>query len=57
MGQSKSCIDLIFTEQPNLFLKTSVYPTLQEQCHYQIAYGKLAVKNLTPPAYNRRVWF
>ena len=57
MGQSKSCIDLIFTYQPNLFLKTGVHPTLHEQCHHQVVYGKLAVNNLAPPTYTRRIWF
>ena len=49
MGLSKSCIDLIFTDQPNLFLETGVHPSVHEQCHHQIVYGKLAVKNLAPP--------
>ena len=53
MGQSKSCLDLIFTGQPNLFLENGVHSTLKEQCHHQIVYGKLPVKNLAP----RRVWF
>ena len=26
MGDSKSCIDVIFTDQPNLFFKTGVHP-------------------------------
>ena len=57
MGQSRSCIDLIFTDQPNLCLETGVHPTLHEQCHHQIVYGKLAVNNLAPPTYTRRIWF
>ena len=57
MGDSKSCIDLIFTDQPNLFIETGVHSSLQEQCHHQIIYGKLAVSNLAPPPYSRRFWY
>ena len=42
MGDSRSCIDLIFTDQPNLIIESGVDPSLHEQCH-QIVYGKLSV--------------
>ena len=57
MGDSKSCIDVIFTDQPNLFLESGVHPSLHEQCHHQIVYGELSVRNLAPPPYRRRIWF
>ncbi len=57
MGDSKSCIDLIFTDQPNLFIESGVHASLHEQCHHQIVYGKLSVSNLVPPPYTRRVWY
>ena len=57
MGDSKSCIDLIFTDQPNLFLKFGVHPSPQEQCHHQIVYGELCITNPIPPPYRRRIWF
>ena len=56
MGDSKSCIDLIFTDQPNLFLESGVHPSLQEQCHHQIIFGKLSIKSPSPPPYRRRIW-
>ena len=49
IGTSKSCIDLIFTDQPNLIIETGVHPTLHEQCHHQIVYGKLSVSNIKLP--------
>ena len=55
MGDSKSCIDLIFTYQTNLFLESGVHPSVHEQCHHQIVYGELSVKNLAPPPYYRKV--
>ena len=36
MGDSRSCIDLILTDQPNLFIDSGVHPSLHEQCHHQI---------------------
>ena len=56
MGSSKSCIDLIFTDQPNLIVDTGVHPSLHDQCHHQIIYGKLSVSNISQPPYVRRVW-
>ena len=57
MGSSRSCIDLVFTDQPNIFLETGVHPSLHEQCHHQIIYGKLAMNNLPPLSHNHRLWF
>ena len=57
MGDSKSCIDVIFTDQPNLLVESGVHPSLHEQCHHQIVYGELSIKNLSPPPYRRRIWF
>ena len=57
MGDSKSCIDLIFTDQPNLVVDTGVHPSLHEQFHHQIVYGKLSVSNIAPFPYNRRIWY
>ena len=57
IGESKSCIDLIFTNQPNLFLETGVHPSLHEQCHHHIVFAKITADNLAPPPYNRKIWF
>ena len=57
MGDSKSCIDLIFTDQPNLVVDTGVHPSLHEQCHHQNFYGKLSVSNIAPSPYSRRIWY
>ena len=57
MGDSKSCIDLIFSDQPNLVIESGVHPSLHEQCHHQIVYGKLSVSNVTLPPHTRRIWY
>ena len=56
LGDSKSCIDLIFTDQPNLIIESGVHPSLHEQCHHQIIYGKLSVSNVALPPYTRKIW-
>ena len=56
IGDSKSCIDLIFTDQPNLITEFCVHPSLHEQCHHQIIYGKLSVSKISVPPYTRRIW-
>ena len=56
LGDSKSCIDLIFTDQPNLFIETGVHPSLHSHCHHQIVYGKLSISNISLPPYSRRIW-
>ena len=57
IGNSRSCIDVILTDQPNLFLESGVHPSLHKQCHHQIIYGKLSIKNPAPPPYQRKIWF
>ena len=59
IGESKSCIDLIFTDEPNLFIESGIHPPppRHEQCHHQIIHGKLSVRNLAPPPYTRKLWF
>ena len=56
MGDSKSCIDLIFTDQPNLIVESGVHPSLHDQCHHQIVYGKLSVSNIALRPYTRKFW-
>ena len=45
IGESKSCINLIFTHQPNIVLDSGVHPPFHEQCHHQIVYGRLSTNN------------
>ena len=45
IGESKSCIDLIFANQPNLFLEIGVHPALHEQCHHHIVFAKITANN------------
>ena len=38
---SPSCIDLIFTDQPNLVVDIGAHPSLHTNCHHQITYCNL----------------
>ena len=44
INNSRSCIDLIITSQPNLFIDYGIHPSLFKRCHHEIIHGKL---NLT----------
>ena len=38
---NSSCIDLIFTSQPNLSVNSGVHSSLHPNCHYQVVYTSL----------------
>ena len=56
LPNSTSCIDLIFTEQPNLVVDGGVHPTLHSNCPHQIVLCKFNFKIEYPPQYERLVW-
>ena len=55
-GEAMSCIDLIITDQPNLFLQSGVHSSLDQNCQHQIIYGKINISLPSPPPYKRTVW-
>ena len=50
VGDPKSCIDVVFTDHPNLIIDFGGHLSLHSQCHLQIIYGRLSLSNipLTP---------
>ena len=52
-----SCIDLIITDQPNLYVDFEVDPSLDNHCQHQIIHGKLNISVPTPPPYKRKIWY
>ena len=44
LESSSSCIDLIFTSQPNLVMNSGVHTSLHHNCHHQIIYAKFNLK-------------
>ena len=53
---SSSCIDLIFTDQPNLVVDSGVHLSLHPNCHHQITYYNINFMIVNPPPYERLVW-
>ena len=56
LHNSSSCIDLIFTDQPNLMVDCGVHPSLHPNSHHQIIYCKFNLSIEYPPPYQRLVW-
>ena len=50
-----SCIDLIFTSQPNMVIESSVHSSLHSSCPNQIVFAKFNLKICYPPPYSREV--
>ena len=55
-ANSSSCIDLIFTSQPNLVMESGVHSSLHPNCHHQIVFAKINLKICYPPPYERENW-
>ena len=55
-GDSRSFIDLIITDQPNLFVDNGVHPSLDKHCHHNITFGKMNLSVPHAPPYKRKAW-
>ena len=53
---SSSCIDLIFTDQPNLSMNSGVHSSLHLNCHHQIVHSSFNLNIHYPPPYQRLTW-
>ena len=53
---SQSCIDLICTDQPYLFVDSGVLPSLDSHSKHNIVHGRLNFHSPSPPPYKRRIW-
>ena len=53
---SRSCIDLICTDQPFLFVDSGVLPSLDSHSKHNIIHGRLNFHAPSPPPYKRRIW-
>ena len=56
LDNSRSCIDLIFTSQPNMVIDSGVHASLHSNCHHQIIYAKFDLNIFYPPPCERTVW-
>ena len=53
---SSSCLDLIFTDQPNLSINSGVHPSLHSNCHHQIVHSSVNLNIHYPPPYQWLTW-
>ena len=51
-----SCIELIFTSQPNLVMEFGVRSSLHSNCHHQIVIARINLKMCYPPPYELEIW-
>ena len=56
LESSASCIDLIFTNQPNIVMDSEELSSLHENCHHQIIYLKLNLQTEHTPTYICKIW-
>ena len=56
LGDSSSCIDLIFTSHPSLVMESDVHLSLHLNCHHQLTYAKFNFKIHYLPPYEREIW-
>ena len=57
LNSSSSCIDLIFTSQPNLDMESGIHSSLHSNCHHQIVFAKFNLLIFYPPHFERTVWY
>ena len=55
-GNSSSCIDLVFTDQPNVSVNSGVHASLHPNCHHQITHSNFNLNIYYPPPYQRLIW-
>ena len=56
IGNSTSCINLIFAQQPNLVTSSGVHACLHNNCHHQIIFTHISLLIEYPRPYHRLVW-
>ena len=56
LQQSSNCIDLIFTNQPNIVMDSGVDSFLHPKCLHLIIYSKVSLKIEYPSPYIRKTW-
>ena len=56
LTNSSSLIDLIITDQVDMFVDSGLLPSPRDKSHHEIIYGKLNLTAPLPPPYKRRVW-
>jgi len=53
---SRTCVDLFATNQPNLVIANEIHPSLHNTCHHQINFVKLNLNSPVPDPSKRFIW-
>ena len=53
---SNSCIDLTFTNQPNIVMDIGVFPPIHQNCWHQIVFAKMNLNIFYLLPYTRHTW-
>ena len=53
---TQTCIDLICTDQPSMFINSGVFPSLDPHSKHNIIHGTLSIDLPRPPPYKRKIW-
>ena len=56
LPSSAYCIDIIFTNQPNLVINSGVHPSLHQNYHHRIISAQINLKVYYPPPYKWLIW-
>ena len=55
-ANSSSCIDLVFTDQPNLSVNSGVHASPHLNYHHQIVHSSFNLNIFYPPPYQGLIW-
>ncbi len=55
-GCVPTCVDLILTNNPQIFVNSGVIPSPDDHCKHQIIHGNLNLSVPCPPPYERKIW-
>ena len=55
LSNSSSCIDLLFTSQPNLVIESGLHSSLHGNSHHQLVHAQFNLKVWYPPPYEREI--
>ena len=55
-NKNSTCIDLVFTDQPNIVMDSGIRPSLDNFCHHQIIFCNSNLQIPPSPPYKRKIW-
>ena len=56
LRQSSCCIDIVFTDQPNLSVDSGIHTSVHPNCHHQVVQSKFDLNIFYHPPYQELAW-